>query len=295
MATASEHERLLAVEKNLVTCREDDTRLDRIQILVHVKAGRSLGNLDGHAAQGVNQVEEALEIDDCVIVDLDVENVVERAHEQIVAAVLDHGVYLAIAMTVDFDAQVSRYGNDIDLLGLLVDACDHDGIRAFAIVVLVNGLPPLAGITAHEEHVIRLVCRGSGEVRDVLVAPDVVRDVVVPQGDGDTAACEHDHERDGNAQGDLLAPGHAALATDVFVGGVLFYGPLRLRAIAARRIRVPTNLGPAAGGGAILGTRAGAHARVGRCAFYVLARATRTGLELVSGTCLRSRPLPLAA
>ena len=107
-------------------------------------------------------------------------------------------------MPLDLDAQVTWHGNDADLLGLLVDTCDHNRIRTFASVVVINGFPPLAGIAAHEKHVIRLVsCRGS-QVGDVLVSPDIVRDVVVPDGSGSTSADEHDRERNRDAEGDLL-------------------------------------------------------------------------------------------
>lgn len=204
--------------------------------LVHVVVSRSLGNFDGDAPERVNQVEEALEIDDRVVVDFDVEHLVERAHEQVIATILDDGVDFAVTMAVDLDAQVSGYGEDTDLLRLLVDTSNHDRIRTLAIVVLIYRLPPLAGVAAHEEDVIWLVRRRSGEVGDVLVALDVVGDVVVPQPDGNASTREDDGERDDNAKGNLLAPRHTALASHVLGGSIIRRGAYRLRATTSPRI-----------------------------------------------------------
>ena len=177
---------------------------------VGVRVVNALVDHDVHAADGIDQADQAVEVDFGVVGDADARELGGFANGGGGTAVVVGGVELVRAVAVDVDHGVTRDGNERGLVLRRIDT--HDDVRIRTRTVFVAFA--LSLIRADEQHVERLVIGSHGlelvvDGEDFLfglvAAVQGVLYIAVPNGERRAAANGHDEHRRENAECDMLA------------------------------------------------------------------------------------------
>ena len=160
----------------------------------------------GHAADGVDQLLEADEVDLHVVVDRDVEVVLDGVDERLGAVGVRGVDARGLAGAGDREVEVAREREDVGLLRLGIDPQHHDRVGAVAAGVAeeaagvgVGGVDALAAVGAHQQVVGGLAAAG-GQVDVVdpgdLPEPDaeVGRHRCRPEADDDDEAARDEQQ-----------------------------------------------------------------------------------------------------
>jgi len=135
VAIADEAHRLLAVEV-LATWLKIDVEVAIVVVIVHpvVPATRhfalAVGDRDIHAAEGINRLDEALQIDLDIVINVLIEEVLDGLDGQVHTSAGECGVDLITAVPGDANAEVTRDGQKCQLLRRGIDKGDHERIGA---------------------------------------------------------------------------------------------------------------------------------------------------------------------
>ena len=138
LALADEPERLLAGDGDLALGVVEPVRGEGV-LVVH-----------RDPAQGLRQLDEALEVDHHHVVHPGAQQALQGLHHQLRAAVRERGVDLALAVPGDVDPHVPREGGDVRLVVRLVQVHHHDRVAATG-----TGVAGIPGVRAEQDEVHR--------------------------------------------------------------------------------------------------------------------------------------------
>ena len=161
-----------------------------IQVTAGILVVDGHGNVDLDAAERVHDIPEAIEVDLCVVRDIDARQLRHRLHRERGTAEHVRGIELVHAVFAHVDHGVAVQRDQRDLLAHGVDAREHDAVGAVAVAEIAGLVTFLGAIGSHEQHVERLF----GHVGFDQVLPHVAQASVQVAG-------KHLHVRERRADG----------------------------------------------------------------------------------------------
>ena len=163
--------------------------------------------IHGNTADGIHQIRHRLEVDHHIIADVQIHGLIQRFHAHLRPVIgTGMGDFIEGGGISHLQIRIPVYGNNLHIIGVLVDADDHDGIASGSLDIL-----HITAVHAKKQNIDVSVHIGQRQV--VILRRCFMHlfyRIIHITVDHDTQDKEGKNHDNGNQQGDLL-PGSQTL------------------------------------------------------------------------------------